>query len=272
MRAANPPSSRAASPLYRRRKYVPPLLARDCALFLDIDGTLMEFAPDPSGVGSDPHLSAMLSELARRLSGALALVTGRGLADVDRIFTDASLPVAALHGAARRTAAGAVHSHAAPAHDDPRLREALAALAQRHRGLLFEDKGVAYALHYRGAPSLASFAHRTLRRHASRPGGARWIVQRGKGIVELRPHGHDKGSAIAAYMAEAPFAGRRPVFVGDDMTDEPGFATVETLGGYGVKVGRGSTRAAFRLAGVAAVRDWLARSVTDIDGRRPRAS
>lgn len=248
---------------------MPPLLASDSALFLDIDGTLMEFAPDPAGVTPDPHLSAMLAALARGLGGALALVTGRGLADVDRIFADAPLPVAALHGTARRTADGNVHSHAKPAHDDPELREALAALAVRHRGLLFEDKGVAYALHYRGVPSLASFAHRTLRQHAVRPGVAPWVVQRGKGIVELRPRGHDKGTAIAAYMRESPFAGRRPVFVGDDATDEPGFVAVGTLGGYGVKVGRGGTRAAFRLAGVPAVRDWLARSVANIVRRTP---
>lgn len=253
-------------PLRRRRRLAPPLLTGDSALFLDIDGTLMEFAPSPSGVTGDPGLTALLAALARALGGALALVSGRTLADVDRIFADGPLPVAALHGTSRRAADGTTHSHAAPHHDDPELRAALAALARRHRGLLFEDKGVAYALHYRGAPGLASLAHRTLRRHAARAGGVPWYVQRGKGIVELRPRGHDKGTAIAAYMREPPFVSRRPVFVGDDVTDEPGFAAAETLGGHGVKVGRGTTRAAFRLSGVAAVRDWLARSVAAVEG------
>ncbi len=261
---ARPPASRAAPPLRRHRERTPPLLTRGDALFLDIDGTLLEFALDPAGVTSDPDLTALLGALSRALGGAVALVTGRGLADVDRMFAAGSLPVAALHGSARRAADGTLHTHAAPAHDDPELREALAALARRHPGLRFEDKGVAYALHYRAAPALASYAHRTMRRHAARPGLAPWFIQRGKGIVELRPRGHDKGTAIAAYMHEAPFAGRTPVFVGDDVTDEPGFGAVETFGGYGVKVGRGITRAARRLAGVTAVRQWLAQSVAQL--------
>jgi len=252
----------------RRRRRTPPLVHAGAALFLDLDGTLFELAPTPDRVAADPALHPLLIALAQRLDGALALVTGRALADVDRLLAALPLPVAALHGASRRRVDGVVQSHASAAHDDPALRAELTELATRHRGLRFEDKGMAFALHYREAPALASFAHRTLRRHAARATPSPWALQRGKGIVELRPHGYDKGTAIAAYMEEPPFAGRVPMFVGDDVTDEAGFAAVNAMRGHAIKVGRGPTCAAYRLPGVAAVREWLVRSI-DALGAEP---
>jgi trehalose 6-phosphate phosphatase len=139
------------------------------------------------------------------------------------------------------------------------LRQELARFAARHRGLLFEDKGATLAVHYRRAPGLAAHVHRTLRsKLATTPHGTTWRLQPGKGILEVKPNGRDKGTAILEYLTEAPFAGRLPVFVGDDRSDEYGFAAVTRGGGWAVKVGPGRTNAQYRLPDVAAVRRWLA--------------
>jgi trehalose 6-phosphate phosphatase len=131
-----------------------------------------------------------------------------------------------------------------------RMRDALAGFAARHRGLIVEDKGHSLAVHYRQAPRLAAHVHRTLRAQiadASLGGGFR--LQTGKRIVEVKPEGRDKGTAILEYMREPPFRGRSPAFVGDDASDEYGFAAVSQLGGVAVKVGRGRTAARYRLRG-----------------------
>ena len=122
-----------------------------------------------------------------------------------------------------------------------RLRRELARFATRHPGLLLEDKGATLALHYRRAPELAAHVHRTLRTMLRTTAvSAEWRLQPGKRILEIKPDGRDKGTAILEYMAEPPFAGRLPVFVGDDLTDEYGFVAATHLGGWAVKVGRGA--------------------------------
>jgi trehalose 6-phosphate phosphatase len=136
------------------------------------------------------------------------------------------------------------------------VRGELAAVVGRHPQLLLEDKGLSLALHYRRAPQLAGYAHRVIRRGLAQLGPG-WKMQRGKQAIELRPIGTDKGKAIEDFMHEKPFRGRTPLFIGDDITDEDGFAMVASLGGYAVKVGRGATSAAWRLGSVAAVRSWL---------------
>jgi trehalose 6-phosphate phosphatase len=237
---------------------VPPPLHADCALFLDIDGTLAEIAAEPRLVRIDEALVGLLPGLARNLGGALALVTGRTIADVDRLLPAPRLPVAGQHGCEWRGADGAIHLHAPSTATLARLRSMFAELAARHDGLWVEDKGVTLALHYRRSPRLASHVHRWLRASfAAIGGGGDYVLQAGKMLVEARPAGRDKGTAIRDFMAEPPFAGRIPVFVGDDRTDEHGFATVERQGGWSVKVGPGRTAARFRLSGVAAVRQWL---------------
>ncbi len=234
----------------------PPLLDSDgVALFLDIDGTLLDLAATPDGVYVDHAVTALLPALARRLSGALALITGRAIAGADDLFPGLHLPIAGLHGLVRRAADGSLHSHPPPAGIEP-LRADMAGFAARHRGVLLEDKGVTLALHYRQAPRLAPQVYRFMRERLAGLRGA-WYLQPGKGILEIRPSGGDKGTAVRDYMAEEPFAGRLPVFVGDDRTDEHGFAAAAALGGWGVKVGRGSTQARYRLPQVAAVRAWL---------------
>ena len=183
----------------RHRRPPPAPLDERCALFLDIDGTLLEFAPTPDGVSVDRELADLLNASRQALDGAVALITGRTLANADRLFGGAKLLVAGLHGSERRSADGFVRRHERAAAELAQLREDMARFAARHRGLLFEDKGVSFAIHYRRAPALASFVHRTLRRHAAHASIVGWHLQRGKGILELRPEGRDKGTAIVDY-------------------------------------------------------------------------
>lgn len=238
----------------------PPPPAAHWAIFLDIDGTLLTYAETPDGVTVDDALRALLGRLRARGGGALALVSGRAVEDVDALFAPLILPVAGQHGVERRDAAGRLHR---PPFLEEHLRhvaQRFAAFKARHSGIVFEDKGHNLALHYRLAPALEREV-RSLVEHAVAELGEGFEVQAGKMVYELKPGGHDKGSAIEAFMSEAPFAGRVPVFIGDDLTDEFGFATVQRLGGHGVKVGDGESAAQWRLAEVGAVRAWLASAV-----------
>lgn len=252
----------------RSRTLPPPLTARD-ALFLDIDGTLLELAPTPGAVEVDAQIASLLPALHATLGGACALVTGRSLTDVDRLFPGARLPAAGQHGCERRDAAGALHLHAPDRRVLARLCRLFTEFAARHEGLLVEDKGASLALHYRQAPQLASHVHRTISTALAEFPDSAIRLQPGKRLVEVRPDGRDKGTAISDFLREAPFAGRRPVFVGDDVGDEHGFAVIRRFGGVGVKVGPGPTRAGHRLPDVAAVRTWLAALLDDRSGETP---
>ncbi|MHB1312139.1 MAG: trehalose-phosphatase [Gemmatimonadaceae bacterium] len=234
----------------------PPKPQPSWAYFFDIDGTLSELAATPERARLAPALRDRLAALRTLCGGAVAVVSGRPLRDIDAIFDGMLLPAAGQHGAERRDPAGQV-SHL-PA-DRARLDEAHAVLARlvaRHPGLLLEDKGHSLALHYRAAPRAAGFSHRSMRALQRRL-GAGFTVQGGKRLVELVPSGIDKGRAIRAFLMEPPFVGRLPVFLGDDVSDEPAFATVDALDGHSVKVGPGPSAARWRLASVTAVREWL---------------
>jgi trehalose 6-phosphate phosphatase len=226
------------------------------AYFLDIDGTLVDLADTPSTVRLDPALPGLVEALYQSSDGAVALITGRSIADADRLFPKRRLAVAGQHGHERRSARGAVTRHrVSPKALDP-ARHTLNAIVARHPALLFEDKGLTLALHYRRAHNLASLAHRVM--HAVQSSlGEQYCVHRGKCVVELAPAGRDKGIAIASFMREAPFRGKPPVFIGDDVTDEHGFAIVNRLGGDSIKVGPGPTVATWRFPSVAAVLRWL---------------
>ncbi|MFS8084150.1 MAG: trehalose-phosphatase [Acidobacteriota bacterium] len=243
----------------------PPPLVAACALFLDIDGTLLDLAATPDSVSVDRGISTLLPALARRLGGAVALITGRTIADADQLFPGLNVPVAGQHGLERRGADGILHTHGEGPPGYSWLHGELARLAERHDGLWLEDKGRTMALHYRQAPGLASYVHRTVRAliATATAAGTEWRLQPGKGIAEIKPAGRDKGAAILDFMAEQPFVGRLPVFVGDDRTDELGFSAIGLLGGWAVKVGSGRTHAQFRLRNVAAVRHWLAALLQD---------
>jgi len=248
------------SPLPAAPGGAPPPPAAHWALFLDIDGTLLTHAETPDAVYVDDALRALLERLQRFCGGALALVSGRAVDDVDALFEPLVLPVAGQHGVERRDLSGRLHRLPFPEAHLRQVAQRFAAFKARHPGVVFEDKGHNLALHFRLAPQLEREV-RTLVEHAVADLGEDFELQAGKMVVELKPSGHDKGSAIEAFMAEAPFAGRRPVFIGDDQTDEYGFATVQRLGGHAVKVGEGETVADWRLADVGAVRSWLAGAV-----------
>jgi trehalose 6-phosphate phosphatase len=235
-----------------------PPFAADWAFFLDIDGTLLEHRERPDAVRVGEPVLRLLEALRRGTGGALALISGRAASDIDRLFAPLRLPAAGQHGVERRDAAGGVHRHRFPTELLRRVAAQLGELAARHQGLLFEDKGHNLALHFRLAPELAGVARSTLREAAIRL-GKDFEVLEGKMVVELKPSGRDKGMAIEEFMREAPFTGRTPVFVGDDLTDEYGFGVVNRLGGHAVKVGSGTTAAGYRLADAQAVRAWLAR-------------
>jgi trehalose 6-phosphate phosphatase len=232
----------------------PPQIVEPTAIFLDFDGTLVDLAERPDSIRVPAGLPGLLERLARALSGRVAILTGRALGDLDRHVDAARLAVAGSHGLERRAAGGAAAA-AAPPPGLAAARAALAAFAAADSRLLLEDKPAAVALHYRRAPAREAEALALAGRVAAATGLA---VQRGKMVVELRPDGADKGDALRALMAEPPFAGARPVVVGDDLTDEHAFRAAAALGGYGVLVGAPrATAAAFGLADVAAVHAWL---------------
>jgi len=238
----------------------PPPPAAQWAIFLDIDGTLLTHAETPDGVYVDDALRVLLGQLRARSGGALALVSGRAIPDVDALFAPLVLPAAGQHGVERRDGAGRVHRLPFPEEHLRQVAQRFAAFKARHPGIVFENKGHNLALHYRLAPDFEREL-RTLVERAVADLGEDFEVQAGKMVIELKPGGHDKGTAIEAFMSEAPFAGRTPIFIGDDLTDEFGFATVQRLGGHGVKVGPGDSAAQWRLADVNAVRAWLESAV-----------
>jgi trehalose 6-phosphate phosphatase len=240
---------------------MPPPAQPDWAYFLDVDGTLLDLAMTPDAIEVDGALPTLLETLHRQTGGAVALVSGRALDDLDRRIGAPQVPRAGLHGLERRDAAGCLWRHAAPPAAMQAVRDALAPVLARHPGLLLEDKGLTLALHYRRAPALASYVHRLLGRLAAELGDGLQL-QRGKRVVEIKPTGGDKGTAVLEYLAELPFLGRRPVFVGDDANDEDAFAAVNGRGGTSVKVGAGRSCARYRLPDVAAVRVWLASALS----------
>lgn len=227
---------------------------RAMALFLDFDGTLADIAPDPDAVALPPGVVDTLLRLHDRLGGALAIVSGRPVDALDRLLAPARLPTAGQHGAERRDATGALHRQPPP--DVGLLLATAESLVAEHPALLLERKPNGFALHYRRAPELGDLCRDTLAPLLQ--GHPQVELLLGKCVVEVKPAGASKGAAAEAFMAEAPFAGRTPVFVGDDVTDETGFASVRRLGGHAIKVGEGPSLAQWRCASPQALREWLA--------------
>ena len=235
----------------------PPLLPARAALYLDFDGTLAAYAPHPDGVTVDESLPALLSGLRERLGGAVALVTGRSLAALDAIIGPPRFAGAGLHGLEWRLQPGATTFTGNPDATRPVAR----ALAERFGDdprIVIEDKGPAIALHYRRARARADECIAAMRELVE-PTDLQVIT--GHAVVEARPRGADKGGALRSLSAHPPFAGRQPVFVGDDATDEDGFRAAAELDGYGIKVGPGSSAARYRIAAVDGVYAWLRASL-----------
>jgi trehalose 6-phosphate phosphatase len=235
----------------------PPPLSGAAALFLDFDGTLVPIAARPQDVQVPAWVRPTLHALAARLNGALAIVSGRPIAQLDDFLAPLRLIAAGAHGAEWRDAQGNVHQlAAAPPVSVVRHAQELVA---RHAGLLFEPKPSGLSLHYRARPELEAECRDTLvAALAAVPGAsAEWEWLQGQFVYELKQRAVSKGSAVQALLRLPPFAGRQPVFVGDDRTDEDGIDASQAAGGYGVRVGGGETRARYRLADPASVGAWL---------------
>ncbi len=232
----------------------PPVSLRWC-LFLDVDGTLIELTDSPLETFADDEIKTLLSSAAKRLGGALALVSGRTIEYLDALFAPLRLPTAGLHGVERRKASGMMHGATFVDAQLDRARTALKALVESLPGTLFEDKGRSVTVHFRMAPQFEATIAETVRGIAAQL-GTNYHIQGGNMMLELKPRGFTKASAIKAFMQEPPFSGRRPVFVGDDLTDLDGFKTVEDQGGISIAVGD-RVRAQYRLEDAAAVRGWL---------------
>jgi trehalose 6-phosphate phosphatase len=228
-----------------------------CAYFLDVDGTLLDIMPRPEDVFADETLRTLLAELAGAARGALAFVSGRAIKDIDRIFAPLVFPAAGLHGAEIRFPDG---SRSGSPNDGAmdRVRQPLADFIAAHPGLRLEDKGAAFAVHFRQTPDLAQVVLEFLGFLAQQNGLA---VQEGKMVAELKHAHHDKGKGIAALLARLPFSGRKPVFIGDDLTDESGFSFVNAQGGVSARAGPAgqTTEARYRLRDPANVRVELRR-------------
>lgn len=208
----------------------------DLALFLDVDGTLLEIAETPDAVQVPPDLPDLLYRLCLRFDGALALVSGRDLRDLDTLFAPYRFAGAGVHGCERREASGCVYTP----NVDPALMHSifdeLSELSRQHAGVLVEHKQYAVAVHYRLAPGAEPQVREAVQGLITRL-GSDFVLQRGKCVYELKPAGYSKGSAVRVLSASAPFANRYPVFIGDDITDEDGFAAVNDAGGLSIRVG-----------------------------------
>ena len=235
-----------------------PPATRDWALFLDIDGTLLDLAATPDAVTVPSGLTRVMGDVAGELEGALALVSGRSIAWIDRTFAPLRLAAAGQHGAELRL------THGGPVQAFPRtddlaaISQGLAAMVAQWPGVVLEDKGISLAVHFRLAPERAQDV-RLLLEGAAAEAGERFHLLPGKMVLELKPKASTKGRVVSTMMDVAPFAGRRPVFVGDDRTDEDGFRAVLARGGLAVQVGPARSELATHFVpGPAALREWLA--------------
>jgi len=247
-------SARSAEEVLSRLTLQP----RNWALFLDIDGTLIDLAETPDGIVVPPDLPENLHGLSLKLGGALALVTGRALAYADRLFAPYEFPLAGLHGSERRSASGAVSRiETGKAFED--LKAALAEEARAWPGVLIEDKGSAVAAHYRQAPGQRETVEAAMPRYLDMA-GADFTLQRGKMVAEIRPALASKGHALKAFLDEAPFKGRRPIAIGDDVTDEAMFRVANELGGHSIRIAEteAGTDAKFILPSAHALRTIIA--------------
>jgi trehalose 6-phosphate phosphatase len=229
---------------------VVPVFPAHAALFLDIDGTLLDIALRPELVTIPPGLPERLNALRQSLGGALAIISGRPLAQIDQFFPG-GLPAGAEHGAILRDAGGEIHHRAARPTAYSHWLDILTAETRDLPGVLIEEKNISLVVHYRQAPDTCEILRAIGERLIAESGSDTRLLPAHMAF-ELRPRGFGKDDALAWFMATPPFAGRIPVFIGDDVTDEPAIALASQLGGLGLHVARdfgGSPQA---------VRDWLA--------------
>lgn len=229
---------------------------RTC-LFLDVDGTLVDLMPHPDDVRIDPGLVNLLRRIHVQLEGALALISGRTLSRLDELFAPLRLPAAGIHGYERRCARQAIHRPTPGERAIAQTMQILSEAIRPYSSLHLEDKGAAIALHYRAAPHLKELATGLMRTAARRLGDAFELLE-GDHVIELKPAAHNKATAIEAFLTEDPFAGRTPIYIGDDRTDFDGFGAVRRNGGVDISVGD-RVPARWNLPDPDAVRAWLQR-------------
>ena len=235
------------------------------AFFLDVDGTLLDHADDPANVIVTSGLHNTLQRLSQHIGNALALVSGRSMADLDRLFAPFKYPAAGQHGLEVRNAEGRLTRSDGAAHLNKFVVNALLDATGPLSGVLVEDKGLSVALHYRRAPYLRNRLQEIVRELIR---GLRKDLQviDGNMAFEIKPAHVDKGVAIRKLMDQLPFFGRIPVYAGDDTTDEDGFSVVNALGGLTIKVGAGRSLAQCRASNPSHVRQWLAACAAHLDG------
>lgn len=228
------------------------------AIFLDIDGTLIDIAASPDDIFVPPELPEHLHRLSDLLGGGLALVTGRALPYADKLFSPYRFPIAGLHGAERRSASGTI-DRTEPSANFEDIKTAIRREAAQWQGVLVEDKGLAVAAHYRQAPEHQQQVE-AMMTHYLDLAGPEFTLQRGKMVLEVRPAGASKGEALKAFLAEPPFVGRTPIAVGDDVTDEAMFRVANQLGGHSIRIVETSaqTAATSTLSSVSELRALIA--------------
>jgi trehalose 6-phosphate phosphatase len=235
----------------------------ETAVLLDIDGTLLDLMPTPREVWVPPGLAKTLNRLYRRTGGALALVSGRSLNDIDLIFAPELFPAVGGHGAEMRLEADAdaVAAHAPPL--DKELKRRLAAIARLSPGILLEDKGYSLALHYRLAPHAEKAIYEAVSLIRADLPDAPIEVLPGKQVCEIKHSGFTKASGVRELMTHPPFKGRKPFFIGDDVTDESVFAIMPDFDGVAFSVGRRARGVAGHFDAPSDVREFLARLLDD---------
>jgi len=242
----------------------------DLAFFLDVDGTLLPIAETPAEVSPSVAVCALLAKLSIASGGALALISGRSLKELDRLLCKQHFPAAGQHGSERRDARGEMTRNQPQLAALDMLRDLMRDLADSDVRLLLEDKGLSLALHYRRAPECGPALMAKLQHVLS--GYPELSLQPGKMVLEVRASGVSKAHAVQAFMSEPPFMQRVPVFIGDDVTDEDGFAMVNRLGGISIKVGSGNSVAHYRFADIDAVLNWLMACSTSMSAQMGKSN
>ncbi|KEA51509.1 trehalose phosphatase [Mangrovibacter sp. MFB070] len=244
----------------------PPLLTGQYAFFFDFDGTLAKLKPHPSQVSLPDNVQYHLRKLADLSHGALALISGRSINELDKFTQPERYPLAGVHGAERRDINGQQFTLSLPANQMNAIRQKLQAALGDIDGVQIEEKPMAFALHYRHAPGSEPLVHNCAQAITAQY--ADLTLQQGKCVVEIKPGRVNKGEAVHQFMAEPPFSGRIPVFLGDDLTDEAGFDAVNQYHGVSIKVGQEATCARWRLEDVPAVWSWLSGQVAYFEQQR----
>jgi trehalose 6-phosphate phosphatase len=229
------------------------------AVLLDVDGTILDLAPTPLEVIVPPDLTVALERLSKRVGGALAFVSGRPLAELDLFFAPLKLPAIAGHGAELRLADGSVRR--ATTFLDPELKAEIATIADDKPGVVVEDKGYSIAVHYRQVPHLGHEIRDEVSAICARFSSARLEILPGKSVVEVKQPSFNKGTAVRELMQHAPFNGRKPIFIGDDVTDEAAFEVLPEFEGVGFSVGREVQGIAGMFETPGDVRRWIAEMV-----------